>query len=326
MRKYHYVVNGYLDDCVKQMQEQAGFAEEYLSELEEGEAVILCQDAQTIKDLGCRHSREAVLLTAENYEPEAFLKELADWMEPSDLYLFGSDYSGGELCVRAAARAGGSSAVSVHGLEAAAESEIETAAQYAAESGGLTVRKMVYSNHMEAAFVMERGPFCISLAKGAERQSLTGEEFEVRRVIPCASESGHIESREFIPETEEKGLEDAKVIIAAGRGAKKKENMQIAERLAEALGGEVGVSRPAAMNAWEPMNRLIGVSGAMVSPDVCITAGVSGAAAFYAGIEKSKHIVAVNTDENAPIMKMADVAVADDWMPVLEALEMIRKE
>jgi electron transfer flavoprotein alpha subunit len=85
-------------------------------------------------------------------------------------------------------------------------------------------------------------------------------------------------------------------------------------------GGEVGVSRPAAMNAWAPMERLIGVSGAMVAPEICITAGVSGAAAFYSGIEKSRFIVAVNTDEKAPIMKKADVAIVDDFVPVLEAL------
>ena len=74
------------------------------------------------------------------------------------------------------------------------------------------------------------------------------------------------------------------------------------------------------MNAWAPMNRLIGVSGAMLQPDICITAGVSGAAAFYAGIEKSKFIVAINTDGQAPIMKKADVAVADDFVPVIKAL------
>ena len=87
----------------------------------------------------------------------------------------------------------------------------------------------------------------------------------------------------------------------------------------------VAVSRPAAMNAWKPMNRLIGVSGAMVGPEVCITAGVSGAAAFYAGIEKSKFIVAINTDEKAPIMKMADVAIVDDFLPIMEELNNICK-
>ena len=70
----------------------------------------------------------------------------------------------------------------------------------------------------------------------------------------------------------------------------------------------------------------IGVSGEMIAPEVCITAGVSGAAAFYAGIEKSKFIVAINTDEQAPIMKKADVAIVDDFMPVIQSLREIVKE
>lgn len=84
-----------------------------------------------------------------------------------------------------------------------------------------------------------------------------------------------------------------------------------------------GVSRPAAMNAWMPMNHLVGVSGAMASPQICITAGVSGAAAFYAGIEKSKFIAAINTDEHAPIMKNADVVIVEDFKPFITALNQI---
>ena len=61
----------------------------------------------------------------------------------------------------------------------------------------------------------------------------------------------------------------------------------------------------------------------MTNPEVCIAVGASGAAAFYAGIEKSKFIVAVNTDEKAPIMKNADVVVVEDFKPFIEALNKI---
>lgn len=69
--------------------------------------------------------------------------------------------------------------------------------------------------------------------------------------------------------------------------------------------------------------KLLGVSGTMVSPKICIVAGVSGAAAFYAGIEKTKYIIAINKDEHAPIIKMADVAVVDDFIPVMETLNQL---
>ena len=101
----------------------------------------------------------------------------------------------------------------------------------------------------------------------------------------------------------------------------KKENMEILTELADRTGGMTGVSRPAAMNAWMPMNHLVGVSGAMASPQICITAGVSGAAAFYAGIEKSKFIAAINTDEHAPIMKNADVVIVGRLQAVYNGIK-----
>ena len=89
---------------------------------------------------------------------------------------------------------------------------------------------------------------------------------------------------------------------------------------AKKLGAEFGVSRPAAMNAWAPMNRLVGVSGAMIHPEVCVAAGVSGAAALYEGIRRSEFIISVNEDENAPINRKSDVAVIGDAEEILTAL------
>ena len=71
---------------------------------------------------------------------------------------------------------------------------------------------------------------------------------------------------------------------------------------------------------WGGMHRLIGVSGTIARPEVCIAAGVSGAGAFYAGIEKSKFIIAINNDPQPRIVKAADVAVIDDYKAVMEEL------
>ena len=86
------------------------------------------------------------------------------------------------------------------------------------------------------------------------------------------------------------------------------------------MGAAFGITRPVAMNAWEEMRRLIGVSGTLARPEVCIAAGVSGAAAFYTGIEKSRFIIAINTDAQARIVKAADVAVIDDYKAVMNEL------
>lgn len=288
--KYHFIVNGYSQDYLKQMEEQAAFEECYLlhSPIEAGETFFV---------------------RTEQYTPETVLKSLCGKVNPQDLYIFGSDESSIELAVRLSERCKGSSVTDVKAL---VDTEV-----YAEE--GVAVKKMVYANHMEGIFLMEQGPYCISLARGMERKKGKDLPAEKESVI-CTGNAAHIVSRQFVEQKEENGLDHAKVILAAGRGIGKKENIKVLEKLAEKVGGEVAVSRPAAMNAWQPMNRLVGVSGAMVSPDICITAGVSGAAAFYAGIEKSKFIVAVNNDEHAPIMKMADVAVAEDFLPVIEEL------
>ena len=86
------------------------------------------------------------------------------------------------------------------------------------------------------------------------------------------------------------------------------------------MGAAFGVTRPVAMNAWAPMDRLIGVSGTRAAPELCIVAGASGAPAFYWGIEKAAFIVAIDVDEQAPIVNNADAAVIDDGLAVIEEL------
>ena len=304
--RYHFVMDGYSAERLRQIQEMSSFREQYLTGMEEGETYLYSPNPDYAGRVGECLGRETVLLRAQEYSPEGVLVALASEVRQEELYIFGSGFSGSELAVRLAARTGGSS---VTGVCAAEETQ-----------GLVTVKKMVYSNYMEGSFAMKKGPYCISLAKGMKRGTIPMEAAPVSREIACRDESGFVCSREFTEEESVKGLENAGLVIAAGRGAKSKGNVEVLEQIATELGGELGVSRPAAMNAWAAMNRLIGVSGAMLSPQICITAGVSGAAAFYAGIERSEWIVAVNTDEKAPIMKKADIAIVDDFMPVLEAL------
>ena len=89
------------------------------------------------------------------------------------------------------------------------------------------------------------------------------------------------------------------------------------------MGATFGVTRPVAMNAWAPMDRLIGVSGARTAPALCIVAGASGAPAFYWGIEEAGLIIAIDIDEHAPIVSEADLVLLDDAVAVLEELAAI---
>ena len=114
---------------------------------------------------------------------------------------------------------------------------------------------------------------------------------------------------------------DADMVLVAGQGVKSRENIEILERIAHNLGAGLGASRPVVMAAWVDMNRLVGASGSVISPKVCLALGVSGAGMFNAGIERAEFIAAVNTDKDAPIFKIADVGIVDDCMAVLEELE-----
>ena len=108
--------------------------------------------------------------------------------------------------------------------------------------------------------------------------------------------------------------------MVAGYGAGGREGTERIARAARRMGAGFGVSRPVAMNAWAPMDRLIGVSGTRVAPALCIVVGASGAPALHWGIEKAGFIVAVNPDEQAPIVGNSDAALLDDGVAVVEEL------
>jgi electron transfer flavoprotein alpha subunit len=115
-------------------------------------------------------------------------------------------------------------------------------------------------------------------------------------------------------------LTKSPVIVSAGRGIGKPENIHMVESLAQALGGEYGASRPVVDAEWVEHNRQVGTTGLTVSPKLYVACGISGAVQHLAGMKKSEFVVAINTDKDAPISELADVfAVADlkHLLPVL---------
>ena len=121
-------------------------------------------------------------------------------------------------------------------------------------------------------------------------------------------------------EQKEVDLTRAEVIVSAGRGVGKKENVPVIAQLAKALGGELGASRPVVDAGWAPHSHQVGTTGQTVSPKLYVACGISGAIQHLAGMKKADFIVAINKDRDAPIGEVADVLVVADVMQFVPAL------
>jgi electron transfer flavoprotein alpha subunit len=115
-------------------------------------------------------------------------------------------------------------------------------------------------------------------------------------------------------------ITEADVLVSIGRGIDEEENLPLVEELADTLGATLSSSRPIVDNGWLPKNRQVGQSGKVVTPDVYIAIGISGAVQHVAGMKGADTIVAINTDPNAPIYDIADYGIVDDLFDVVPEL------
>ncbi len=125
---------------------------------------------------------------------------------------------------------------------------------------------------------------------------------------------------------DEQALEEAAVIVTAGRGLGARENLALVEALAGELGGTVGATMPLVDRGWCPHSIQVGLTGKRVRPRLYIACGVSGAIQHRVGMDRSGTIVAVNTDPNAPIFRFCDLGVIGDALEVLPALTELLRE
>jgi electron transfer flavoprotein alpha subunit len=310
--RYTVVLNGCSRNFLSQAEELNGFlADNALNSLKVNTIIFYVDDEKKSALIAHAPSSCIRLVKVARYQPEPILEILKQLEnnEGTGVYLFPSDFTGSELAVRLAYRMAGSSLVAVNRIEIKGEK--------------LTCYKAVYASYMRGEFVLQKPPYCISIAKGCvvRQPVLKRREHDLTEVDGMKMAKGNFtRAYEFIEEEAASGIEDAKFLVVAGRGVKSAEKVEKIKGVAKIIGAELGVSRPIAMSALAPLNHLVGVSGVMTKPQLCITAGVSGAAAFFAGIEKSKYIIAINTDKNAPIVQASDVAIIDDYERVLDEL------
>ncbi len=313
--KFTVILNGCSDNFILQAEEINGFLSSNALNLSRGHTIIFyCEENSKIELMANAPTASVELIKVKRYQPENILEILKQRTinQQMDLYLFASDFTGSELSVRFAYRIAGSSLVAVNKLEI--------------EKDGLIAYKAVYSNHMQGVFKLSKKPYCISIAKGCtDLEAVLEKNHEaITEDMMDVVKDDFIKEYDFVEEERVSGLAHAKFMLVAGNGVKQKEKVKRLEEIAKSLGAVLGVSRPVATNAWAPLNQLVGVSGVMAKPELCIAVAVSGAAAFFAGIEKSQYIIAINTDKGAPIVRCADVVIIDDYESILEELLKIK--
>ena len=121
-------------------------------------------------------------------------------------------------------------------------------------------------------------------------------------------------------------IKDADIVVSAGRGFKKKEDLAILEDLAKVMNAAVGASRPLTSDlGWVPEERQVGLSGTTVKPKLYVAVGISGQIQHLTGMRDSKLIVAINSDKNAPIFQECDYGIVGDLYAVVPELTKILK-
>lgn len=180
----------------------------------------------------------------------------------------------------------------------------------------------LYGGKMLVTSDLGDGPCVVAMLAGAspaEAGRLAGSP--AVETIAAPPTGGRVRFKRLIePEPGDVDITTQDVLVAIGRGIGKKEDVAVAEELADALGAVVAASRPLVDAGYLPRTRQVGKSGVKVSPKVYLALGISGAPEHVEGMKSSATIIAVNTDKNAPIFNVAHYGLVADLFDVCEEL------
>jgi electron transfer flavoprotein alpha subunit len=251
------------------------------------------------------------------YRVDLFTTVISDLVREHqpEIFLVGASEFGKELAARVAKRLGVGLSADCISLEWEEEGERLIASSPA--FGGTFLARIVWNTSRPYMATVSPGTF----PERPRDPDASGEIVRVTKKLNETSSRIHLVSS--IRETHQTSrLEDARIVVAGGRGVKNSDGFKSIREVALLLGGEVGATRPAVEAHWTSHEQLIGQTGATIQPELLITCGTSGAVQYTAAIRGAGTVVAVNRDRNAPIFKIADLGIVADAQSFLPAFSM----
>ncbi len=274
-------------------------------------AVVLGSGVEGIAAELAKHGAEKILAGDDpalaDYTTDIYTNVLCDIVKDKDpkILLLGASTQGKDLSARLAARLDAGLAMDCIALRVDGETLIATRPIF----GGKVLAGVAIEGTPQMAAIRPNVMEIIDAEKAADVESIP--------VNPGVGKTRVLGKK--VEAAAQVDLTEADIVVSGGRGMAGPD-FSVLEKLAQLLGGAVGASRSAVDEGWRPHSDQVGQTGKVVSPNLYIACGISGAIQHLAGMGSSKYVVAINKDAEAPIFKKADFGIVDDLFKVVPAI------